>query len=384
MVKTVICLIDPSTLANTNVPNIGLAYISGSLQAIGVDHVVVDMLSAPFPKDRFLKYDAEIFGISVKFTTFIEAQRITELLHKEKPNAKIYWGGAHAHACPYDYVTVVTGDYEYFGMKERPKDLSELPFPSYTKFDTHDYLAESFRSGVIPYPLSSSRGCPYRCTFCNSSKIFKARSAQNCFEEMKMVKDTYKITEFQILDDNFIMLQPRALEFCEKIKQLGLVWACHNGIRANQFDEKMAQAMQAAGCRAVSFGVESTDPEVLKIVNKGETLEVIEKAIETGKKYFSVNGFFIIGLPGSTFEKDMASLDWAKRMGIRYHFNVLVALPGTKLFEDYHHYVDQNTLYHSFFFNDESDMVVSFETPDYPKAKRIEMYNIAMGHRRVK
>jgi hypothetical protein len=90
----------------------------------------------------------------------------------------------------------------------------------------------------------------------------------------------------------------------------------------------MAAAMREGGCINVGFGVETTDGSILKAIKKGETIAQIERAVAIAKKYFRrVNGFFIIGLPGSSYEKDIESLRWALERGINAHFSYYVP-PG--------------------------------------------------------
>lgn len=382
-------LIDPETNANTNVPNIGLAYISAALHKLKILHKIIDQDLMPFPKDRFLKEEGD-FGISVKFNVLNEVKRITKLIHEKYPDSKIVWGGPHMRneevvkqlKKEFPYVEFNSGYYDQELLKTI--NLDEIPFPRYEDFDSIDFIKDNFRTGFWAYSMITSRGCPFRCTFCNSDKNFRARSAENCIEELKDAQENYKIKRFQILDDNFIMIKERALEFCDKVKELNMDWMLPNGIRADLITEELAQKMQSAGCKLISFGIECADDEVLKKVNKGETLSQIEKGIKIAKKYFKVNGFFIIGLPGSSYEKDLKSYEWAKEMGITAHFGILVPIPGTEVETnpETKKYVNYELLDKAIFFDDKNDMIVAYETPDYPAAKRLELYNKIMGNRK--
>ena len=383
-----ICLIAPENNANNDVPNIGLAYISAALNKLNTDNIIVDQAMMPYPKDRFMIVEAETYGISVKFNIINEVKRITNLLHMMKPNAKIIWGGPHMKNS--EIVEELKKEFPYVEFKAGYYDqelldtmkLDDIPFPCYDNFDSYDYLMDNFRSGFWRYPIMTSRGCPFQCKFCNSDKNFNARTAQNCIDELKHAVDNYGIKHFQILDDNFIMVKDRALEFCEKIKPFNLNWMCPNGIRADLITEELAKAMSEAGCTLVSFGVECADDEVLKSINKGETLKQITDGINIAKNYFHVAGFFIIGLPGSSYEKDLASYEWSKKMGITGHFGIFVPIPGTKAEQENKEFVDYDLLNKAIFFDDKHDMVVAYETPEYPKAKRLELYNMIMGARK--
>jgi radical SAM superfamily enzyme YgiQ (UPF0313 family) len=109
------------------------------------------------------------------------------------------------------------------------------------------------------------------------------------------------------------------------VRPLNLKWGCANGLRADRFDDEIAKALFSSGCDFISFGIESSDNDVLKTIKKGETVHQIERAINIAKKYFSkVNGYFIIGLPGSSYDKDLSSLRWALKNNINAHFSYYV------------------------------------------------------------
>ena len=117
---------------------------------------------------------------------------------------------------------------------------------------------------------------------------------------------------------------------------------------------------------------------VLTAVKKGENFEQIERAVITAIQYrLNVNGFFIIGLPESTFEFDMESLEWARSMGINYHFNILTPYQGTELYEEFKHNIISDPFKSLHFSRDLDKLNVSYATKEYPANKRIEMYKEA-------
>jgi hypothetical protein len=309
-------LVDPKTDVNANIPNLGLAYAATHNNA-----KVIDQHILPYPSDRFLRVKADVVGISVKSFTANEAKRIEKLYKAKYPAAEIksVTGFVDIQCCyPYQKWENSIDFAEPFSDK--------YPFPDYSLFDSFNYLKTNWQTGFWAYPIMTSQGCPYQCSFCASrNRKWLARGVANCYEELKQAKDKYGIKYFEVLDDAFNVDKKRVLEFCSLIAPLGLKWACTNGIRADKFDEETARAMKEAGCYHTGFGAESADAEVLKRINKGESFEDINKAIDTAKKYFNkVSAFFIIGLPGSTYEKDKATLAWAVKKGIRAHFSYYV------------------------------------------------------------
>jgi len=149
------------------------------------------------------------------------------------------------------------------------------------------------------------------------------------------------------------------------MRKLDLRWGCSNGLRADAFDEEMAEALASSGCVHVNFGIESTDPKVLQKVEKGETIDRIEKAVRVAKRYFkSVGGFFIIGLPGSSYEKDLLSLEWARRNRINAHFSYYVPF-------------DRAMQYDALFYGEGSRPL----SDEYPKVLQEKIYDLTANLR---
>ncbi|MFC1570968.1 B12-binding domain-containing radical SAM protein [Candidatus Margulisiibacteriota bacterium] len=308
-----IIFVNPNARVNENIPNLSLVYVATKL---GIR--VIDLNTLKAAPERFLGQPAEVLGISVQTRTLNEARRIADAYKDKFPQAQIksIKGPIDIQCC-----------YPFLDFDESMAiDISfgdGLPFPDYELFDSFKVFQKNWRKGLWNYAIMTSLGCPFQCTFCMSRKRkWQDRSARNCYEELRAAKEKWRIKSFEIIDDCFNVNKKRAIEFCRLVEGLGLKWLCTNGLRADLFDEELAQAMKKAGCYQANFGVESADPEVLKSIKKGETIEQIEAAVKTAKKHFKkVNGFFIIGLPGSSYEKDLASLKWAKKLGINAHFS---------------------------------------------------------------
>lgn len=334
-----VLLIDPPTSCNINAPNVGLAYIASSLRHLGHEASVIDMAKIP----KFRCKEADLIGISVKTHNYAEAQEVTKRV-KNYSETEVAWGGPHVTLLGEKLVDenpnvdyFVVGEGEFFTEHLNSKmcympyidDLDSLPFPDYRLFDTYPLILR------LSYPFIASRGCPYNCIFCSVPKIsgrkVRYRSVENCMEEIKNAKDQ-GFRDIQILDDNFTFDIKFAKAFCKEIKKLEIFWHMPNGIRADRFDAELARLMREANCYQVSFGVETAHPGVFKGIRKGETLEDIERAVEIAKKYgLQVNCYFIIGLPSSTFERDLESLKWTLEHKVNANFGMLVPYVGTPI-----------------------------------------------------
>lgn len=298
-------LVDPRSDVYINLPNMSLAYTATVYGAPVIDQHVL-----PYPKDRFMKYNAEVLGISVRSFAKLEADRVVQAYSRVYPQAKIKSVNALDVQCCYPFLKL---NEEILLERDFSDDL---PFPKYELMDSFNYLLVNWQAGLWHYPILTSLGCPYGCVFCASrNRPYRTRSVDNCIAELRQAKEKYGIVSFEIIDDVFNLQKARVMDFCQKVSGLKLSWLCSNGLRADRFDQEEAQALKEAGCIAVGFGVESSDPDVLKAVNKGEAIEDIEKAVNIAGRYFSeVKGYFIVGLPGSDYRKDLSSIEWAKKI----------------------------------------------------------------------
>ncbi len=360
-----VLLIDPPGWQK-GVLNNGLAYLSSALLDEAFETKVIDANNFQISDDKLVKlardYGPEAIGFSVKSATALSSARISRRLKGECGDALLMAGGPHITLYHREFLSenghfdlLFSGDAEISlprslkelksGKKDGPKlqrqesldGLDGLKFPSYDFFcpePTDALLKEK-------YPLVTSRGCPFKCTFCTvpplSGAGWRGRSPENVIGELIYAKDKYGIRKFEIIDDNFAFNIKRAKAISSLLikERIDLRWSCPNGIRAAPLDEELAGLMKEAGCEEVSIGVESADEEVFRALKKGVTLDDIERSIGILKKTgMKVKGFFIIGLPGDNLRKLGKSLEFIKRTRLDgAEFGLFVPYPGTEASE---------------------------------------------------
>lgn len=319
-------LINPFAKTNKEIPNLQLAYI-GTI----TNSKIIDLNTKPEPFERFLDCKSDVLGISLQSRTHSEAKKIIGLYKAKYPDSKaVSVSGIIDIECCYPFLK----SKENLGFEQSFGD--NLPFPDYELFDSFEIFKEHWQKGDWPYAIMTSQGCPYQCIYCAARmREFRARSVENCYQELKQAKEKYKIKSFQILDDCFNLTTDRVIEFSNKVKKLNLSWHCSNGLRINSFNEEAAKALSDSGCEQISFGIESIHNDILVNIKKGINRKMIEQAVKIAKKYFSgVNGYFIIGLPGSNYKKDLESLHWALRTGINAHFSYYVPFDKSMVYDE--------------------------------------------------
>jgi radical SAM superfamily enzyme YgiQ (UPF0313 family) len=187
--------------------------------------------------------------------------------------------------------------------------------------------------------LMTSRGCPYKCIFCDR-KVFgnltRGHSPERVVFEVEEALNRYGAREIRFFDDTFTFNKKRVLEICElfRKKDLRFPWTCLT--RVGAVNKELLRTMKEAGCWQVLYGLESGDPDVLRALKKGHTVEQNEQAVRWAQEVgLGVRGDFIVGTPFDTKESLERTLAFAKRLKLDYaHFNKFVPFAGTELYEE--------------------------------------------------
>jgi len=178
-------------------------------------------------------------------------------------------------------------------MAEAPSNINELSGLPYHLVRLADYIGFD-RDGHKKFPVKTSRGCPYRCTFChqtsNYRKKWRAFSPDRVLEEIEMLRNEQGIRHFQILDDNFFVDANRAHEILERIaarRWKDTVFTI-NGARVTdiiRLKEETIKLLSDVGCYELQIGLESGSQRVLDHMKKDITLSQVFKANERLKRY---------------------------------------------------------------------------------------------------
>ncbi|MFT5284356.1 MAG: anaerobic magnesium-protoporphyrin IX monomethyl ester cyclase [Planctomycetota bacterium] len=226
-------------------------------------------------------------------------------------------------------------------------NLAELPFPDYALFDTQAILdGKHGWAGLL-----TSRGCPYRCTYCLNHKIvdrykadlgrstagigfFRFRRPDDVIEEMRIVVNLYKNVGTFILDDDlFTQNVEHALAICAayEASELNLPLVVNSHVK--RLDPRVAEALGRAGCRILKLGIESGSRrvryEVLKRpMSDADIFETIEFSEASG---LHTSGFVMLGLPTETRAERFETVDMLARSGIgRFRTSLFYPFPGTE------------------------------------------------------
>jgi hopanoid biosynthesis associated radical SAM protein HpnJ len=224
---------------------------------------------------------------------------------------------------------------------DRP-DVTDLDkLPDVTDVYFRDMDVRRYNVPFLLYPfvsLYTTRGCPAQCTFCLwpqtlSGHPWRKRSTDAVAREMAKAKEYWPyVKEYFFDDDTFNIQKARTIELSGKLKPLNLTWSCTSRVTT---DYETLKAQKEAGCRLLIVGYESGDPQILKNIKKGATVERARQFTKDTKKLgLTVHGDFILGLPGESRESIRRTIDFAKELDVEtIQVSIAHAYPGTELYD---------------------------------------------------
>ncbi len=322
-----------------HMPLLGPIYLGTILKNKGHK---VEIYNEDIHRPDYSKLNADIIGISILTST---AKRGYDIA-KKFPKEKVIIGGVHASLLPDEALQfarqVVVGEAEEViagivdgSIKDaivygKPiQNLDNLPHPDFS-------LIKGYRFPGLIMSVSTSRGCPFDCTFCSVTKMFgreyRFRSAENVIEELL----SRRRSSFFFCDDNFTANPQRTrallgLMIKHKIRN----WTCQVRCDAAK-DDELLSLMARAGCNVVCVGFESVSPETLQAYQKRQSIDDIINAIRSfRKKRIKIHGMFVLGSDNDNEKTIWDTLRFAIKQKIdTIQMMILTPVPGTKFHEE--------------------------------------------------
>ncbi len=357
-------------------PPLGLLYVAAYVEARGRSVHVMDVNAEQL---HFADIEAFIaqhqpswIGFTAVTAQIVNTHRIAAIAKRVSPKTQIVIGGVHATAMPGEVLQDPNVDYVIRGEGELPfgslvegepletipglsmrsanplqpiqhnpagvpiQDLDSLPTPAYhlIKFDLYKPAIGAYRR-LPAVNMTMTRGCPGKCTFCNSAETsLRSRSAKHLVAEIERLQARYGIREISFYDDTLTIFKPQVAEMCDLIVERGidLTWSCF--ARTDCVSPSLLQKMRAAGCHQILFGIESADPEILRNIRKPIDIEQTRKAVRMVQDAgIAVRAAFMFGNPGETIESMRRTIDFAKSLNPDIAiFNITTPYPGTQMF----------------------------------------------------
>jgi len=369
-----ICLLESKKAqSETNLPPLGLGYLASSLRSQEKDAQV----SYEENPDAILGLRPDLIGISSITRNFNAAIQIARGI-KQCSDIPIIIGGVHLSALPesmpdcFDIGVIGDGEESFVeivralsqsGRLERG-DLSSVPGLVYRDHGALVHTGARRLERILdkyPFPerdifigkgfipcrtnvhMVTSRGCPFRCTFCYNKGAwgqYRYFTAPYVVSELSTVLDRYCPSRVTFIDDLFTGHLRRLRQVARLMRERGLHRRARYGCnsRANLMNEETVSLLRRMGVKEVFLGLESASNRVLSYLNKsGCTKEINQRALDLCyKNRIGVNANFIIGTPVETGEDLDETLRFIKenvRAFAMLTFGSLIPLPGTVFWE---------------------------------------------------
>lgn len=355
-------------------PPIGLGFLISVLRNKGHKVFFIDNYLKPsnfLTTNYLIKNKIDFVGIHANTICYRDTRRmlhkIQRMRQKKLWNGKVIVGGPHTSVALetipdfVDYVVQGEGERAIVDIvegkanervirAERIKNLDELPPPAWDYFVKlpYDWSAPfGFIDEQPVFSMNTSRGCPFKCSFCSVNSIwghaYTYFSAERIVEEVEFLVKKYGAKGIYFREDNFTVDKDRVTDFCQLIlsKSIPIKWVCET--RIDMLTEDLLKLMYQAGCRGLYIGVESGSQRILDFLKKGISVEQIKEVFswcqQIGIKTYAS---CIVGVPIET-KKD-ARLTHELMNQIKPDvtgYNIFVGIPRSELYD----YVLENKLW---------------------------------------
>ncbi|HUT53439.1 MAG TPA: radical SAM protein [bacterium] len=372
------------------IPDLGLMYLASALRRAGHSVAIKDCRKEGWDlaavEDYVRAEQPRIVGIKCYSNEAEVVARMVKAARQACPEAVIVVGGPHPSMDPRGTLPLMPeADFVFIGeaelslpaltkwvLKGRPgpvpeeirgiafrdagqvvvrevalmENLDDLPLPAWDLMRPDRYPDEAagiFVPAFPAAPMSLSRGCPFRCSYCGCRYIaggkIRYRTTSSILREIEMLETEYGVRTLTFVDDNFTWNKKKAMELFRALAQRPskIRFTFPNGVRTDGIDAEILQAMEEAGCHLTALGIESGNDETLVRMNKQQTRAQIEEAVKLirSRTRILVTGFFILGYPGEGLAEIEETVRFAVSLPIHHaHFCLFIPIPGTPVYEE--------------------------------------------------
>jgi len=328
-------------------------------------------------EEKIRSSGANLFGISALFTPYFgEVETIAQIIKKIDKNHIVITGGAHVSCAPehvlqnphIDYIVQCEGEERFLqlaaclregnheqlekidgigyksdsslkinNVKKHIKNLDRLPFPARNMLPLDKYRI----NGQLSTAILTSRGCPYRCTFCSVSKVFgnkyRLRTPENVIQEMNECIIKHNITSFDFLDDNLTFDPDRTEQLMDLIidhfGESRLHLTAMNGITAVNLNRRILEKMKRAGFDTLNISLVSTSGQVQKSLKRPvSNISFSDTVKHANELNYNITAYQILGLPSETIDRMIETIHSMMKENILLGPSIFYPTPGTELF----------------------------------------------------
>jgi len=375
----------PMASAGNSLPPHQFLYLGAVAREMGWEPSILDGPAEGVPlgecATRALEGDPSVVGFSATTMSIAKAAVVAAEIRRRRPDVVILVGGPHVTALPVETFEKLPdfdlgcagegedvlrrvlshlergddpravpglvsarddGSVQFLPPAHEEVDLDALPplaWDLLTEFPARYHAAATYLNRTPFSDLIVSRGCRYRCTFCDNNtfgRSIRALPLPAILDNVDRLVRQYGIRSFFFTDDSLMTLKELFVELCEELirRDYGVEWSIN--VRTSEVNPEILALMRRAGCWQVSYGIESGSWEILKRIKKAATPRMHERAlVQTREAGIKSNAYIIIGFPGETHETLKETEDFLKRVPIdTLRLTYFTPFPNTDITED--------------------------------------------------
>lgn len=359
-------------------PPLNLCYLAAIAEQLGHTVQIVDGEVENLDNDavvrRVSEFSPDIIGMTSTTPMFHIVRSLSKQL-KKAVTAPIIVGGHHASLLKeeafdpaFDYLFIGEAEFSFrqflqvieekgdisgirgilykkegaivsTGAPECAEDIDIFPFPARHLLKTELYKVGTLKGKLGFTTVMMSRGCPFKCVFCStkvSGRHVRRRTVKSVVQEIELVVKNFNVRHIFFADDVLTLDKKFTLDLCDALNSMKIPITFEGSTRANLVDEELISAMKKAGLIRISFGLESADQQILKIIRKEVPLESYITANKLTNKYkIETINSVMLGLPGDTRESINKTIDFLRNARDIQHatFGIAMPYPGTEFYE---------------------------------------------------
>ncbi len=405
-------LIFPNKDRKDKTIHVGLGYIASyaRIEHSDVEFSLLDTRVATKRETKeFFQKEYDLIGMTVLSPVYHEVIAVYNYVRLIKPKTPICLGGSYVttimeevfEETPADFAVYGEGEITFSALinylkgnekienikgliyskdnrlitnepREQIKDLDTIPYPAFDLFKMNRYPM---------HRVVTSRGCPFKCVFCNSSSIWlgkwRKRTPEAVVDEIEYLIRNHKKKTVFFNDNSFNIDLKRVEEFCNLIisRKLKFLWT--TPVRAELITPEIAFLMKNSGCYNVGVGIESANNGILEKMKKKNTIEAVQKGIKIFKDAgIEVLGQFVIGSPGDTYETVKESIEFAKKSDL--DFVMFYSILPFKTTEQWDFVLNHGEFFEKTIHEYHSlKPRIVFETPEFSYEERLKAIELA-------
>jgi len=211
-------------------------------------------------------------------------------------------------------------------------DLNDLSYPAFYLYPSLDYVC-----------VLTSRGCPFKCTYCASPILnpgFLKRDPAKVVEEIAHWVRRYGVEDIAFYDDALLVDGQFAISLLKGIKERDIEARFHtpNGLHARGMTEEVAKLMRQVGFATVRLGLETSNQERQLATGAKVSNDAFKEAVRNlqraGYSPWEIGAYILVGLPGQSKEEVEETICFVWESGARPYLAEYSPLPGTPLWEE--------------------------------------------------